>query len=64
MANENTLLTREEAAQFLGVKPQTLAVWACHQVDGPAYVKVGRRTVRYRLGDLQAFIEKNTVRPQ
>jgi len=57
----NALRTRIEAAEYLGLKPQTLAVWACRQ-EGPAYVKVGR-SVRYRQIDLDDWLERQTVRP-
>jgi excisionase family DNA binding protein len=61
-AATSNLLTREQAAQYLGVTPGTLSVWACtHRYDLP-YVRVGR-SVRYRLRDLEAFLESRTVRP-
>ena len=41
------MLTIQEAAEYLGVKPQTLSVWRCtHRYDLPA-VKIGR-CLRYR----------------
>jgi hypothetical protein len=49
------LLTRFEAARFLGVAPNTLAVWACTNRYSLPFVKVGRK-VMYRLSDLEAFI--------
>jgi excisionase family DNA binding protein len=55
------LLTRPEAAEYVHIKPQTLAVWACAG-RGPTYVKVGR-SVRYRVADLDAFLERGTVTP-
>jgi excisionase family DNA binding protein len=53
------LLTREEAADVLGVSRQTLANWA---VDGagPRFVKIGTNA-RYRAQDLEAYIEANLV---
>lgn len=60
---ETMLLTREQAARYLGMKPQTLAVWVTRQVDGPPYAKLGR-SVRYRKCDLDAWIERNVVRPE
>ncbi len=54
------LLTREQAAEFLNICPQTLSVWKCTQRYNLPVVKVGR-CVRYRLSDLQAFIERNVV---
>jgi excisionase family DNA binding protein len=56
----NKLLTRPEAAQYLGVTEQTLAVWACVKRYNLPYVKVGR-LVKYRLTDLDAFLASRTV---
>jgi len=55
-----SLLTRSQAAEFLGVKPQTLAVWATNQRYNLPLVKVGS-LVRYRLRDLERFLESRTV---
>ena len=57
---DNPLLTRNEAAEYLGVKPQTMAVWALTGKYGLPMVKVGR-AVRYRKSDLEAFIKRRTV---
>jgi excisionase family DNA binding protein len=54
------LLTRTEAAEFLRVEPQTLAVWASNKRYRLPYIKVGS-TVRYRMRDLLAFLESRTV---
>jgi len=54
------MLTIQEAAEYLGVKPQTLSVWRCtRRYDIPA-VKVGRN-VRYRKSDLDNFLESRTI---
>ncbi len=58
--SENTLLTRAEAAAFLGVSKGTLEVWACTKRYPLPYVKVGR-LVKYRLSDLQAFVAARVV---
>ncbi len=60
--DEHILLKRREAAAFLGVKPQTLALWASAKRYGLPYIKVGR-SVRYRKSDLLAFLERRTVGP-
>jgi excisionase family DNA binding protein len=57
------LLTRKQAAAYLNVSEGTLTVWACTKRYPLAYVKVGR-SVRYRQEDLDAFVERQTVRPQ
>ncbi len=53
------LLSREEAAKFLGIKPETLNAWSHHKRYNLPYVKVGR-CVRYKYSDLLEFIEKRT----
>jgi hypothetical protein len=50
-----------EAAEFLRVQSSTLARWRWAGT-GPAYVRVGNRAVRYRLADLEAFIQGGGVR--
>lgn len=56
----SNLLTREQAAAYLGVTARTLAVWACVKRYNLPYVKVGR-LVKYRRADLDAFIARRTV---
>lgn len=50
-------LSRDQAAAFLGLRPKTLAVWACTGRHSLPMVKVGRR-VFYELADLEAFIAR------
>jgi predicted DNA-binding transcriptional regulator AlpA len=54
------LVSRQQAAEFLGLSAQTLAVWAMKGIHLPV-VKVGARAVRYRVSDLEKFIEVQTV---
>ena len=56
----NVLLSRAEAATYLGIKPQTMAVWASTKRYPIPFVKVGR-LVRYRKQDLDAFITARSV---
>lgn len=55
------LVTTEGAAEFLSLKPQTLAVWRSTRRYALPWVTVGRRSVRYRLSDLKKFIEAGVV---
>lgn len=51
-------VSREQAAQFLGIKVSTLACWASDNI-GPRFVKLspGRSgACRYRLSELEAFV--------
>lgn len=54
------LLTRDEAAEYLNVRPQTLALWHSTGRYALPVIKVGR-AVRYRIADLEAFIASRTV---
>ena len=54
------LLSREQAASYLGVRPNTLAVWASTGRYDLPMVKIGR-CAKYLRSDLDSFIERNTV---
>lgn len=49
-------LTRAQTAEFLSVKPNTLAKWAMVGA-GPTFVKINARVVRYPLSGVQAFLD-------
>jgi excisionase family DNA binding protein len=55
--NAERLLTTEQAAEYLGCQPQTLTVWRSTGRHNLRYIRVGR-LIRYRLADLDAWIEK------
>lgn len=54
------LLTREQAAEYIGVKTATLANWACTHRYYLPFIKVGR-LCKYRREDLDEFLNKRTV---
>lgn len=54
----SNLLTTEEAAEYLKLKPNTLERWRSQFPNRLPFVKIGR-TVKYRLEDLQAYISDN-----
>jgi hypothetical protein len=56
----DSLLTRREAASFLGVKEITLAYWKSTNRYKLPVVKVGG-LAKYRYRDLLEFIERRTV---
>lgn len=56
---DSALVTDTQAASYLTVEPGTLAVWRCTGRHNLKFVKVGRR-VRYRVGDLRAWVERRT----
>lgn len=55
------LLTRAEAAEFLGVKKSTLDCWGYTGRHNLPFIKKGGKYVRYRLSDLQAFLDAGTI---
>ena len=59
-APSSDLLSRNQAAAYLGVSPRTLAVWkSTGRYCLPCY-KVGR-LVKYRKADLERWLESRTV---
>lgn len=54
-------LTTTEAAQALGVKPDTLRKWRWRG-RGPGFIRVGH-TVRYDLAEVAAYIAAHRVQP-
>lgn len=48
------LLTESQAAEFLNIRPGTLANWRVTRRYPLPYTKIGR-SVRYRRSDLEAF---------
>jgi excisionase family DNA binding protein len=53
------LRTTEQAAQFLGVKPQTLSVWRVTGRYDLPFIRVGRN-IRYRQVDLDRWLASRT----
>lgn len=65
--DRNRLVATPEAAQYLGLSPRRLVVWRMEKI-GPRYVDIssGRRrpVIRYKLADLDAFVESRAVETQ
>lgn len=62
MSNTTPLLKDPEAARRLGLATGTLRNMRS-QRRGPRFVRIGSRAVRYRLEDLDAWIEGQLVTP-
>ena len=60
ISNSPNLLCREQAAEYLGVKPRTLDVWASTHRYNLKFIKVGR-LAKYRKEDLDDFLAQRTV---
>lgn len=65
-SNSNELLSRQDIERETGggITKRWLELAAHQGNDGPPYVKVGRRTVRYRRSDFEAWLLANTVTSQ
>ena len=55
-SQETTLLNPRQTAEFLDIEIGTLSVWRATKRYPLRYVKIGA-SVKYRLSDLEAFIE-------
>ena len=62
MNTEKRFLTREQAAEFLGLKAQTLAnmTW---RGEGPPNIRISSRCIRYDLDELVAWAKSLEIRP-
>ncbi len=62
--DDDVLIRRADLPQYIPVASQTLARWAC-EGEGPRFIKIGRRLVAYRSGDLRAWlrgqVRQNTI---
>ena len=61
--NLERLLTTAEVAEMLNVTESTLRSWRFKKRYPLAYVKAGRKMVRYRAADVAKFIDDHTVKP-
>lgn len=54
------VLTPQEAALYIGYSIHTLKAWRAQGI-GPKFVKAG--SIRYRVKDLEAWLDEKTVTP-
>jgi predicted DNA-binding transcriptional regulator AlpA len=58
-----TLLTPEQTTEALGLRStRTLRKWR-YEGRGPAYVRLGNNTIRYRKSDLEAYLAARVTSP-
>lgn len=55
------LLSRKEAAEYLGVTSETLDNWACTKRYNLKFYKIGR-LAKYKKEDLDEFIENRMIK--
>ena len=59
----DALLVEIEAADLLKLSARTLQAWRTNG-QGPAFIRAGRRAIRYRRSDLVSWIAANTIRSE
>lgn len=52
------LVSEREACEILGCRPNTLAVWRTNKRYTLPFYKIGR-LVKYKVSDLEKFIQEN-----
>ena len=57
--DDDTLIRRSDLPKYLPIAAQTAARWSC-EGQGPRFIKVGRRLVAYRVGDLREWLQNQT----
>lgn len=55
------LLTANEVAEILQISPRTLASWRANNPNDLPFIRLGNRTIRYRLEDLDDFLESDEI---
>jgi len=58
-----TLLNEFDAAEYIAMSVNTLRRWRLFR-KGPVFLKVGGKSVRYRVTDLQAFLAQGQTAPR
>jgi predicted DNA-binding transcriptional regulator AlpA len=61
-ASEDAVISRPEAAAWLGRSLKTLEAWAAAGF-GPRIVRMGRRGVGYRVGELRRWVRQQERDP-
>lgn len=62
MSTKNRLLATREAAMLLGLKPATLDAWR-YRRQGPSWIVIGSRAIRYRRSVLEQYIRLHEIEP-
>lgn len=56
MTKQRHYLTSDEAADYFGISSATLRNWRTRG-DGPPYIKINPRVIRYQLLELEAWMD-------
>jgi predicted DNA-binding transcriptional regulator AlpA len=56
------LLTTQQVADMLGVKPSTLRAWRCAKT-GPPFIRITAQSVKYAAEDIDRFLAERRITP-
>lgn len=59
--DDEALIRRADLPHYIPVAAQTLARWAV-EGKGPPFLKLGRRLVAYRAGDVRLWLREHQLR--
>jgi predicted DNA-binding transcriptional regulator AlpA len=60
---EEILVKEDRVAKILDLSQETLRKW--RGLDkGPPWISLGENSIRYRLSDINKYLEQNTIRPK
>lgn len=60
--DQDQLLTVEETAALLKISTETLKEWRLNaEGEGPKFLRLGHRTVRYRRSDVAQWMDERAV---
>lgn len=62
MTEQESTLTPLKAAKFLGISEASLRLWRSEN-RGPRYFRAGEKLVRYRIRDLNEWVEARLSAP-
>ncbi|MGA2990097.1 MAG: helix-turn-helix domain-containing protein [Candidatus Korobacteraceae bacterium] len=62
MIEQENTLTPQRAAKYLGISEAALRLWRS-QGQGPRFFRAGEKLVRYRIRDLNEWIESRLSAP-
>lgn len=58
MIKLDVFYTPSEVSKIIGISKATLANWRVTRSDGPPFIRVGGRAIRYSANDLLEWLEK------
>ena len=56
------LISTEQAAEMLGVKPSTLRAWRCSKI-GPPFTRLTKQSVKYVQEDIEKYVAERRFTP-